>query len=89
MRNTHWALQYLEKARTAIFEVEKMAPISKIGSRRQVATTDPKCDTIRPAKPFAPPVFNKNCLRDRSGYSYGTRIQTFVCNSYGIRTAHV
>ena len=35
-----------------------------IGSRLQVATTEPKCDAIRPAKLFAPLVFNKNCLRD-------------------------
>ena len=35
-----------------------------IGSRLQVATTDPKRDAIRPAKLFAPLVFNKNCLRD-------------------------
>ena len=35
-----------------------------IGSRLQVATTDPKCDAIRPAKLFAPLVFNKKlCLR--------------------------
>ena len=30
-----------------------------IGSRLQVATTDPKCDAIRPTKLFAPLVFNK------------------------------
>ena len=35
-----------------------------IGSRLQVATTDPKCDAIRPAKSFAPWFLTKNCLRD-------------------------
>ena len=55
----HWALLHLEKARAAMFEAILMAAICKIGSRLQVATTDPKCDVIRPTKLFAPQVFNK------------------------------
>ena len=82
MGESHWALQYLEKALAAIFEAKNMARIGPDWSPLQVVTTDPKCDTKLATMSFAPLIWLKILFTRWPEKSNNLKILDFLKNIF-------